>query len=120
MRNPQMAALHHLMDIKTVKNEFQFGVPNSFVQEAEIFYNDDDIRLCKKYSIVQAIGFEGIVIGLLNKMQLFIQKNKHFVELAFQWKLHFTALDRTKRFQSWKIIDCGCQRILTSGQMPCF
>jgi copper homeostasis protein len=75
-----------------------------------------DVLLCKD------LGFEGIVIGLLNKdATVNKEKTKHLVDLAYPMEITFhRAFDRTKdALQSLEdIIDCGCQRILTSGQVP--
>lgn len=75
-----------------------------------------DIELCKK------TGCDGVVIGLLNADGSIDKKRtKLLVELA--WPLGVTfhrAFDRcADPFQAMEdIIDCGCERILTSGQQP--
>ena len=67
-------------------------------------------------------GFEGIVIGLLNKdATVDVDRTKRLVKLAYPLEVTFhRAFDRTKdASQSLEdIIECGCQRILTSGQVP--
>jgi copper homeostasis protein len=89
----------------------------------DFYYTEDefsamqkDVQLCKQ------LGFEGIVIGLLSKdATVNIEKTKRLVELAYPLEVTFhRAFDRTKDpFQSLEgIIQCGCQRILTSGQVP--
>ena len=71
---------------------------------------------------MRSAGFEGIVIGLLNKdASVDTEKTKYLVDLAYPMEVTFhRAFDRTKdALQSLKdIIGCGCQRILTSGQVP--
>jgi copper homeostasis protein len=89
----------------------------------DFFYTDDefsamqkDVLLCKQ------LGFEGVVIGLLNKKAgIDTERTKRLVELAYPLEVTFhRAFDRTKdAFQSLEdIIECGCQRILTSGKVP--
>jgi copper homeostasis protein len=75
-----------------------------------------DVNLCKQ------LGFEGIVIGILNKNgTLDKERLKRFIDLAYPLEvtLH-RAFDRTKDpFVALEdAIDCGFQRILTSGQQP--
>lgn len=89
----------------------------------DFLYNDDefdlmwkDIELCKK------LGCEGVVIGLLNTDGSVDKKRtKLLVDLA--WPLGVTfhrAFDRcADPFHALEdIIECGCERILTSGQAP--
>jgi copper homeostasis protein len=89
----------------------------------DFFYNNDefdvmvkDVLLCKQ------LGYEGIVIGLLNMDgTVDVKRTKQLVEFAFPMYITFhRAFDRTKDpFQSLEdIIECGCHRILTSGQVP--
>jgi copper homeostasis protein len=86
-------------------------------------YNDDefiimqkDILLCKE------LGYEGIVIGLLNADGTVDKKRTgQLTELAYPLDITFhRAFDRTVDAQQAleDIIDCGCTRILTSGQHP--
>lgn len=75
-----------------------------------------DVQLCKE------LGFEGVVIGLLNANgSIDTNRTKKLVELAYPLEVTFhRAFDRAdqplKALED--IISCGCQRILTSGQVP--
>ncbi|HOZ53023.1 MAG TPA: copper homeostasis protein CutC [Chitinophagaceae bacterium] len=75
-----------------------------------------DISLCKD------LGYEGIVIGILDSDgHVDIERISALVALAQPMQVTFhRAFDRTKdAVESLeKIIDCGCSRILTSGQTP--
>ena len=89
----------------------------------DFFYTDDEFAVMKKdVELCRQLCFEGIVIGLLNKdATVDKEKTKHLVDFAYPLEVTFhRAFDRTKdALQSLEdIIECGCQRILTSGQMP--
>jgi copper homeostasis protein len=75
-----------------------------------------DILLCKE------LGYEGVVIGLLNADgTIDKQRTKQLIDLAYPLEITFhRAFDRTiDPLQALEdIIDCGCTRILTSGQVP--
>ena len=75
-----------------------------------------DILLCKE------IGFEGIVIGLLHYYGTIDKENLlRLIDLAYPMDVTFhRAFDRCKEPLSAleTIIECGCSRILTSGQKP--
>ena len=75
-----------------------------------------DISLCKK------LGFEGVVIGLLQADASIDEiRTKALVDLAYPMEITFhRAFDRAiNALASLEtIIRCGCQRILTSGQTP--
>jgi copper homeostasis protein len=75
-----------------------------------------DIRICNE------LGFSGIVVGLLNeKGQVDIKNLKSMVKCAYPMQVTFhRAFDRAKNpiRAIDEIIDCGCHRILTSGQYP--
>ena len=74
-----------------------------------------DVELCKQ------LGYEGIVIGLLNiDATVNVERTKYLVDIAYPMEVTFhRAFDRAKNaLQSLEdIINCGCQRILTSGQV---
>lgn len=75
-----------------------------------------DILLCK------TLGFPGIVMGALKKDGTIDGENiSRLVELAYPMEVTFhRAFDRAAHpMESLeKIIECGCSRILTSGQQP--
>jgi copper homeostasis protein len=76
----------------------------------------EDITLCKQ------MGFEGVVFGLLKANgSIDIERTSILVEYAYPLDVTFhRAFDRTKDpFNALEqIIECGCTRILTSGQHP--
>jgi len=76
----------------------------------------EEILLCK------SLGFEGVVIGLLNMDGSIDEKRTAaLVALAYPMQVTFhRAFDRCKDpFAAMEtIIECGCHRILTSGQYP--
>jgi copper homeostasis protein len=82
--------------------------------EFEIMIND--IKLCKQ------LGCDGIVIGLLSMDgTIDVARTTELAELAYPMEVTFhRAFDRCRDpFQALEeLIDAGCQRILTSGQMP--
>jgi copper homeostasis protein len=84
--------------------------------DAEFDIIKSDLLLCKQ------LGCDGVVIGLLNADgTVDKQKTKLLTELAYPMGVTFhRAFDRTKNmFEALEdIIDCGCERILTSGQKP--
>ena len=83
-------------------------------EEIEIIQKD--ILLCKE------LGFEGVVIGLLNIDGTIDKDNTaRLVEAAYPLDVTFhRAFDRCKDpLEALEtIIACGCTRILTSGQQP--
>jgi copper homeostasis protein len=76
----------------------------------------EDILQCKN------IGCEGVVIGLLNADGTVDKtRTSQLVNLAYPMSVTFhRAFDRANDpFKAMEdIIDCGCERILTSGQQP--
>lgn len=76
----------------------------------------DDIRLCRR------TGCEGIVTGILTTDgRVDKDRTARLVDLAYPMDVTFhRAFDRTvDPYQALEdIIDCGCTRILTSGQQP--
>ena len=110
--------------LKTAKAKISVPVfPIIRPRGGDFLYSDDeyyamqkDIELCRQ------LQFEGIVIGLLNiDGSIDTNRTSRLVDLAYPMEVTFhRAFDRAKDpFQSLeKIVHCGCQRILTSGQVP--
>lgn len=89
----------------------------------DFLYNNTEFDLmCKEIELCKQMGCDGVVIGLLNPDgSIDKRRTKFLVELAWPLGVAFhRAFDRSRDpFQSMEdIIDCGCERILTSGQKP--
>lgn len=87
----------------------------------DFLYDDHEFEvMCKDIEVCKQTGCEGVVIGLLNRDgRIDKKRTKFLVELA--WPLGVTfhrafdrCLDPLEAMED--IIDCGCERILTSGQ----
>ena len=110
--------------LKTVKEKISIPVfPIIRANGGDFFYNEDEFEVMQKDVLMcKQLGFEGVVIGLLNKdATVDIQRTKRLVELVYPLEVTFhRAFDRAKDpFKALEdIIACGCQRILTSGQVP--
>lgn len=76
----------------------------------------EDIQFCKKNNI------NGVVIGALNKdLSINMKQTKELVEIARPMKVTFhRAFDTIFNLENDlnKIIECGCDYLLTSGQKP--
>lgn len=85
-----------------------------FYNEAEYEAIKNDVIMCRK------LGVHGVVIGFLDKnLDIDIDRTKEIVKLARPMEVTFhRAFDRCRNWQIAleQIIDCGCDRILTSGQ----
>ncbi len=77
---------------------------------------ENDIKLCKE------LGCDGVVIGLLNiDGTIDIARTAELAELAYPMGVTFhRAFDRCKDpfIALEELIEIGCERILTSGQVP--
>jgi copper homeostasis protein len=110
--------------LKTAREKISIPIfPIIRARGGDFFYNDEEFVVMKKDVLLcKDLGFEGIVIGFLNKdATVDKERTKRLVELAYPMEVTFhRAFDRTKdALQSLEdIIGCGCQRILTSGQVP--
>lgn len=84
--------------------------------EEEFHCMQEDIRLCKN------LGCDGVVIGLLTKNgSIDTDRTAKLVDLAYPLGVTFhRAFDRVKHYPSAleAVINCGCERILTSGLFP--
>jgi copper homeostasis protein len=78
--------------------------------------------MCKDVLLIKSIGLEGIVTGALHADgSVDKEKTKKLVALSYPMEVTFhRAFDKTtKPFKALEdIIECGCQRILTSGLQP--
>ena len=89
----------------------------------DFLYNDDEFSIMQKDILLcKQLGYEGAVIGLLNADgTVDKQRTAQLTDLAYPMDITFhRAFDRTvDAFQAMEdIINCGCTRILTSGQHP--
>jgi copper homeostasis protein len=89
----------------------------------DFFYSDDDFNIIKTdIKICKELGCDGVVIGILTADGSIDQKRTaQLVELAYPMGVTFhRAFDRCANpFEALeKIIEIGCERILTSGQQP--
>lgn len=84
--------------------------------EAEYAIMKEEVLCCKQ------LGFEGVVLGLLNTDGTIDKKRTaRLVEMAYPMGVTFhRAFDRANdAFLALEaVIDTGCERILTSGQVP--
>ncbi len=110
--------------LKTVREKISIPVfPIIRSHGGDFLYDDASFEAMKKDVLLcKELGFEGVVLGLLN-MDGTVDKKRttQLVELAYPLDVTFhRAFDRAKDpFTALEdIIECGCQRILTSGQVP--
>jgi copper homeostasis protein len=110
--------------LKTVREMIRVPVfPIIRVRGGDFFYSDAEFEAMKKdIGLCKQLGFEGVVIGLLNVDGTVDEaRTKELVSIAYPMEVTFhRAFDRSADpFEALeKIINCGCQRILTSGQVP--
>lgn len=89
----------------------------------DFLYNEDEFEvMLHDVRLVKELGFEGIVLGLLKADgSIDTERTKRLVDAAYPLEVTFhRAFDRARQpLQALEeVIDCGCQRILTSGQVP--
>jgi len=115
---PSYGMLHGIKEVATIPI-FPIIRPRGgdFVySEYEFEVMKTDILLCKE------LGYPGLVTGLLNeKGEVDIARTSLLVSLAGPMQVTFhRAFDRTSSpMQALEdIIECGCSRILSSGQFP--
>ncbi len=92
-------------------------------RSGDYYHSSDEIEIIKKDILLcKELGFEGVVFGLLNKDGSIDEDNTaRLVEAAYPLEVTFhRAFDRsTNSLDAVELlINCGCTRILTSGQMP--
>jgi copper homeostasis protein len=89
----------------------------------DFLFTEEEFGIMKKDIVAcKELQFEGVVIGLLlTDGQIDIQRTKQLVDLAYPLEVTFhRAFDRCKDplHALAQLIDSGCTRILTSGQVP--
>ena len=92
-------------------------IANNFIYSNKDFKKIiEDIQFCKKNNI------NGVVIGALNKdLSINMKQTKELVEIARPMRVTFhRAFDTISKLENDlnKIIECGCDYLLTSGQKP--
>jgi copper homeostasis protein len=110
--------------LKTVREKINIPVfPIVRARDGDFFYSEDEFEAMKKdVALIKDLRFEGVVIGLLKKDgTIDIQRTAKLVGLAYPLEVTFhRAFDRAVySLEALEdVIKCGCQRILTSGQVP--
>ncbi len=89
----------------------------------DFFYTDEEFEVMKKDVLLcKELQFDGVVIGsLMADGNIHKEHTKYLVDAAYPMEVSFhRAFDRAAHpMQALEdIIDCGCSRILTSGQVP--
>ena len=89
----------------------------------DFLYTSDEFDVMKKdIDLCKSLGFKGLVIGLLQADgSIDMSRTAELVERAYPLEVTFhRAFDRAihplKALE--QVINCGCKRILTSGQVP--
>lgn len=89
----------------------------------DFLYDADSYEIMKKDLLLcKQLGFAGAVLGLLNKDgSIDKERTSRLVELSYPLEITFhRAFDRARDPMDalQDLIDCGCSRVLTSGQYP--
>ncbi|HRH50432.1 MAG TPA: copper homeostasis protein CutC [Panacibacter sp.] len=110
--------------LKTVREKITIPVfPIIRPRGGDFLYVEEEFEVMKKDILLcKSLGFEGIVTGLLDAdASVNVKRTSILTELAYPMEVTFhRAFDRAVNpLQALEtVIDCGCQRILTSGQVP--
>jgi copper homeostasis protein len=110
--------------LKAIRDTIQIPVfPMIRPRGGDYFHTEEEFEIIKKDVLLcKELGFEGLVFGLLNQDgSIDTNRTARLVERAYPLEVTFhRAFDRCKDpLQALEdIINCGCQRILTSGQQP--
>ena len=110
--------------LKTVREKISIPVfPIIRPRGGDFLYSDAEYEvICKDVQLCKELGFDGVVIGLLHADgSIDKERTKKLVDLAYPLEVTFhRAFDRAAHpLQALEdIIACGCNRILTSGQVP--
>ena len=110
--------------LKTVREKVSIPVfPIIRPHGGDFLYGDEEFEVMKQdIRVCKDLQFEGVVTGLLTiDGNIDTIRTQRLVELAWPMELTFhRAFDRAKNpVQALEdLISCGCNRILTSGQVP--
>lgn len=110
--------------LKTVREKISIPVfPMIRPRGGDYFHPKDEIEIIRKDILLcKELGYDGVVFGLLNQDGTIDKENTaRLVEAAYPLDVTFhRAFDRCKNpLEALEtIIECGCTRILTSGQHP--
>ena len=110
--------------LKTVREKISIPVfPMIRPRGGDYFHTADEIEIIRKDILLcKELGFDGVVFGILNQDGTVDHENTaRLVEAAYPLEVTFhRAFDRCKNPSEAleKIIDAGCNRVLTSGQVP--
>jgi copper homeostasis protein len=111
-------------NLKTAREKINLPVfPIIRPRGGDFLYNEEELEVMKKDILLcKDLGYDGIVIGILKRDgSVDTKQTSRFTVLAYPLEVTFhRAFDRaTDPLQALEdIIACGCQRILTSGQVP--
>jgi copper homeostasis protein len=89
----------------------------------DFLYSNEEFDIMKNdLLLAKDLGYEGAVLGLLQANgTVDTERTKRLVDIAYPLEITFhRAFDRASNpLEALEhIIDCGCSRILTSGQVP--
>lgn len=110
--------------LKTIREKINIPVfPMIRPRGGDYFHTADEIDIIRKDILLcKELGFDGVVFGLLNRDGTIDKDNTaKLVDTAYPMEVTFhRAFDRCKLpYESLEVlIECGCNRVLTSGQMP--
>ena len=110
--------------LQTVREKVSIPVfPIIRPRGGDFLFSEDEFAVMKKdIELCKQLQFEGVVIGLLKEDgEVDTVRTRELVNLAYPMELTFhRAFDRAANpLEALEtIINCGCQRILTSGQVP--
>jgi copper homeostasis protein len=110
--------------LKTIREKIRIPVfPMIRPRGGDYFHTAEEIDIIRNdILLAKELGFEGVVIGLLNQNGSIDKENTaRLVEAAYPLEVTFhRAFDRCiEPMQALEtIIGCGCARLLTSGQQP--
>ena len=110
--------------VRLCREKFRLPVfPIIRPRSGDFLYSDDEYNIIKnEVTLCKQLGCDGVVVGFLKKDGTIDKKRTAvIVERAYPMEVTFhrafdRCLDPFKALE--KIIDTGCQRILTSGQKP--